>query len=327
MTSNKLIDYFVKSKDINIMCFCKKRLWGSSIIILEPCEHLAHEKCVKNIKQCPICKTKIDKIITEKILMKELHDKHTFELWQKYIDVLTVKGYSSPGNNDPALFFTRLDSLINTSVKFLYSINYDDASRVINKLIDDCNIKINIIDKHKLNNSAKVYIVNHTSYLDGYIIDRVCDCRFISSNLILKTALGRKIAKLANMIILDRGKNGSNTVNTMKENLKKGYSITIFPEGMITSPKTLSKFRTGAFMTGFPVQPLLMKYDNPIQSEKASFLYYILSQKELNITITVLDVCHGPFDKRKIEAIRHDMACKGNMMLSRVSNRGLIEDD
>ena len=40
--------------------------------------------------------------------------------------------------------------------------------------------------------------------------------------------------------------------------------IFVFPEGTTTNGKVLIRFQTGAFRPGTPVQPLIIKYSNPL---------------------------------------------------------------
>ncbi len=126
--------------------------------------------------------------------------------------------------------------------------------------------------------------------------------------------------------MVNRGKS-KNTVGKitkfMDENKK---SVCLFPEGFLTHPKTIGRFRTGAFNTGYPVQPLIIRYNPVLNDDNPVFLFAkIFSQKKIEVNVQVLDLEYPPFDKEKIENIRHKMGRAGNMALSRVSNRDIID--
>lgn len=322
-----LVQYFIKGKNINIMCFCNKRLWGSKIIVIQPCEHLIHFKCLKNIKtNCPLCNIQIKDIYSEEKLMVKLKKNNNLKLWQQYIDVLSVKGHFCVGDHNFIRFLTRFDNLINTFSNFITIKTNSEMIQLYDNLMKNSNVKLKVIGKNKILNSTKIIISNHTNYLDGYAILKLFDCHFLASSVVNETQIGRRIAELAPLLIINRGET-SNTVDQMKDFLKKGKSLCIFPEGMLTHPKVITRFRTGAFRTGFPVQPLIIKYDPPVHTDEIhNFIYYLTAQKQINITVTILDPVYPPFNDIKIEKIRHNMASTCDLLLSRVSNRGLKDD-
>ncbi len=118
------------------------------------------------------------------------------------------------------------------------------------------------------------------------------------------------------------------TVPKIKKFVDKYGSICLFPEGMITHPATLGRFRTGAFNTNYPVIPITINYSKDITDTSIlSFIFKLASKSKIDITVNIMDPIYPPFDMKKIENIRTSMAFKGNFLLSRVSNRDITDDN
>ena len=95
---------------------------------------------------------------------------------------------------------------------------------------------------------------------------------------------------------------------------------------MIVHPETLARFRTGAFHVNEPILPVVINYKPYVSDSSISdFLQKLASQNIINITVNILQPEHPPYGDEKIESIRRKMAKKGNMALSRVSNRDVVD--
>ena len=135
----------------------------------------------------------------------------------------------------------------------------------------------------------------------------------------------KHLINLLPLLLIDRGKT-SNTVEKLKEFVDTKRSLCLFPEGIMTHQNTLSTFRTGAFMTGHPVQPIILKYKPYIyDTSMNNYITKLFSQEKITVTMTILDIEQPPFDNNKIEMIRHKMAKAGNFALSRVSNKDVVD--
>ncbi|MBN3308604.1 LPCT4 acyltransferase, partial [Amia calva] len=74
--------------------------------------------------------------------------------------------------------------------------------------------------------------------------------------------------------------------------------VLIFPEGTTTNGKALIKFKTGAFVAGVPVQPVLLHYPNTLDTVRWTWkgiswiqaLWYTTSQLYTNVTVEFLPV-------------------------------------
>lgn len=133
-----------------------------------------------------------------------------------------------------------------------------------------CNLaKVNIINKDifdKYYNSNKPFIVisNHTSLLDGIMLNGAfCRLRYLAAKNADKTIFGAKYIfdKLDCIIVKENG-----TVRTIQENVKdrkpNDNILVIFPDAMdpIPNGRNIAPFKTGAFASGIDILPILIKY-------------------------------------------------------------------
>lgn len=150
--------------------------------------------------------------------------------------------------------------------------NYvNNLSNIFIKLIlYVCNLaKVNIINKDifdKYYNSNKPFIVvsNHTSLLDGIMLNGAfCRLRYLAAKNADKTIFGAKYIfdKLDCIIVKESG-----TVRTIQENVKdrrpNDNILVIFPDAMepIPNGRNIAPFKTGAFASGIDILPILIKY-------------------------------------------------------------------
>ena len=349
--SNKLVNY---------ICYCKKYFYNKdSIIILEPCGHMIHEKCINeyiflkldtnnlNINnkkislinpielQCPICDTNINRLLSEKKVKKnKKYLQHKTDIESVKIDDSSVINYTLL-----PLGILKITTCMN---KLILANSENDILDTLEYLLKMCNIKINIIDntknnpikftnntiqwKNKLDSDANVVLIsNHSNYIDSFILFYLFKCGFVSSDFLNSTDIGRLIAAKCNVLIFKRGKD-TNMVQKIKEYLETQKSIVIYPEGGMGNPNTLFRFRTGAFYTGSPVCPIIIRYKPFIWDDDfKTFVFKLTTQTEIIVDVTINDLVYPPFDDRKINMVREYMAKVGNLKLSRVSNKGIKE--
>ncbi|KAM8900346.1 lysophospholipid acyltransferase LPCAT4 isoform 2-T2 [Spinachia spinachia] len=89
-----------------------------------------------------------------------------------------------------------------------------------------------------------------------------------------------------------------------------GYwpQMLMFPEGTTTNGSTLIKFKPGAFLAGLPVQPVLLRYPNRLDTVRwtykgtswAEALWYTTSQFYTNVTVEFLPV-YSPTPEEKAD--------------------------
>ena len=317
-------------KILNSQCICKKGLaWTKKKqAMIEPCEHIIHVECyydcqinkslLKNV--CPHCEINIKKIVTFDEIKKQSGNgqKH----YQKLIDMVSVANFNSKSSINKSLLMTNMMNLIGFLSTVPFMAGFDDGQNCCGEILRMFNAKLIVNGLEQINDKIpRVYIVNHTSYIDFVVISYLLKCGFLASSYLKETFFGRQTAHVIPLLLIDRGKS-DNTVEKMKKYVKKHGSICLFPEGMITHPNTITRFRTGAFNIGYPIYPIVLRYEPLIYDDNINiFAQKILSNPKLTIFVDILPIQMPPFNSENIENIRNSMGKVGNMALSRVSNR------
>ena len=314
------------NKILNSKCICGEGLIYKvyPLVMVFPCEHMLHKKCHKNktIREiCEICNNKVDDVKTFKQI-KELSNKGGIH-YQRYIDMVACSNFDHHTEIKDHDIIRLFDGVgLMSMIPFVS--NYTDHCSFCKEFLRLLNAKVIINGSENINNTPKVYIVNHTTFIDFPIVNSIFNCGYIASSFIKKSYFGRMIMNMIPLMLIDRGKSGSSTVNKMKKHIKKYGSLCLFPEGMITHPDVIQKFRTGAFYTGYPVQPIVIKYDKTIYDDDVTkFVEKLVTNDNITATVYILPTEYPPFDDIKIEEIRTKMAQVGNLALSRVSNRDI----
>lgn len=324
----------MNNKMLNSKCMCGSGLiWNKyKQIMIEPCEHIFHYKCLlkqKDKTKCHICGVKITGSYTLSQLQdilstqsKAIENAQRYRLYQKYVDMVSMTNFDNIYSGKKNLF--NFIDIIGIASSFPFLSGYDDGKNGCREVLSLMNSKIFVngmknIDPHM----PKVYIANHTTYIDFVIIFYLLKCGFLASIIIKDSWIGRQIMNIIPLLIIERGKD-TNTVDRMREYVKKNGSICLFPEGMITHPDTIIRFRTGAFHVGYPIHPVVIRYDPVIYDTDINKLIEKLSsQPNTTIYVDILPAEYPPFNSEKIELIRKKMGKTGNLALSRVCNRDI----
>ena len=339
---------------INYVCFCKKYFYiNEKIIFILPCCHIIHQSCFnKHIIDnqynllnsnktkennldlyCPDCNIKINSVLSE----KKINSKKKYKKYQNDIKAIRIQNGGYINYLTVPLGLIKLTTFVN---KLLIINNESDLLNCIEFIIKIFNVKINIIDNTKNNpimiknntvsweknydeKNKLVIISNHSQYLDSIFLYYIFRCGFISSDTINKLEIGKLIATTCNLLVFKRGVD-LNTVDKIKEYLDKKKRIVIYPEGTISNQDSLLRFRTGAFHTDAAVCPVIIKMEPFIYDDDfKTMILKIISQNNINISITINDFFYPPFDNEKIENIRDYMCTVGKLTKSRVSNRSI----
>lgn len=331
--SNKII--------INSRCFCNKGLiWiKSDFITLIGCDHILHKKCYdefveKKVKNnntnCPICNSKIKSVKTFEQI-KKLSTSSNIEVnksyYQRYIDTISISNFDNYSKVNKDVMATNIIDFMGLLSSVPFIKGREKAKKMCDELLCLLNAKVVVNGMQNINNNKPhVLIANHTTYLDFLVIFYLFQCGFLSSSYIKETWYGRLILDMVPLMIIERGKD-FNTVEGMKKYVEKYGSICLFPEGMITHPDTLIQFRTGAFNIGYPINPVVIRYEPVIYDNDMNiFVQKLLSSKDITIYVDVLPEQTPPFSDKKIERIRTLMAKTGNFALSRVSNKDIKDN-
>lgn len=312
---------------INSMCACKKQFNSDTekLVILFPCYHLIHQQCIK-FKFCPICFKKYKYILTEDIIAaKHTKNKFWYQLW---IDINSMK-IPSISYHSNIMYFKRSPYIIS----HFFNIDSMDFHTWVGKLLKILNIKVEIENNNLVDTKEKkIYVMNHTHFIDPLSIFMATKCAFLSGQFIKKTGLLR-YAKVP-VLIIDRGVK-NNTTQQIKDFLDnpENPSLCIFPEGMMTNSRAITRFRTGAFYCDYPIQPVVVEYTNcPSNVSFTKMMSSLLSQDQkypITAKLKFLETIRPPFkDVPKLtEDVRNQIAKAGKLYISRVSNKDLKEED
>lgn len=316
----------MSDKLINSKCICGSGLiWKKyNQIMLEPCEHIVHNKCWIDKTKCPICKQSVTRSYTKLELKNIIQNQNTntAKFYQKYVDMCSMTNFDNLYSGKKSII-NMIDIVgIMSSVPFLSGFNDGkDGCREVLSLMDAKIVAngLNYIDFKK----PRVFICNHTTYLDFVVIFYLFKCGFLASSVIHDTWIGRKVLDIIPLLVVERGKD-TNTVEKMRKYVEDKGSICLFPEGMITHPDTLIRFRSGAFHIGYPIYPVVLRYDPIVYDTSMNgTIAKITTDLNLTIYVDVLPAEYPPFDNDRIEEIRRKMGKAGNLALSRVSNRDI----
>lgn len=319
----------MEKKILNSRCICKKGLpWKDDIVImLSPCEHLIHLTCYNfylKHKQskliCPFCKIKIIDFFTKSDI------KNNKITHQQYIDILSMSNYDKGTYFLSSFFgnFMHVSSLL-SFVSVATLITEVDRIKFCESFFSLINAKITINGLEKIKDKYKIFISKHICYLDVFVIHYILKCGFVASSSVKESLLGYQLLSLLPCLTIDRGKQ-SNTVKKIQDYVLNNNSLCIFPEGMLCHPKTITEFRTGAFVANFPIYSVVITYDPcTTDGNLGTYILKMSSQLYTNINVMILGPYYPPYPDEKIQYIRNEMANYGNMRLSRVSNRDVKE--
>ena len=149
-------------------------------------------------------------------------------------------------------------------------------------------------------------VAPHSTYLDGFVVFW-CDLPYIvSRHENRKIPLLGKCIEFAQSLFVCREEPSSRqtTVKKIVERAQDGSlwpQLMIFPEGSTSNRKALMTFKPGGFVPGKPVQPILVRYPNQVdtvtwtwnqQHGAKSILWLTLAQPFSRATIEFLPVYH-----------------------------------
>ena len=151
---------------------------------------------------------------------------------------------------------------------------------------------------------GRLALANHVSWIDVFAINAVTPCRFVAKAEIGQWPLLGALVTRSGTLYIERGRRHAVAAmnHMVRDHLKAGETIGVFPEGTTTDGSTLLPFHSNllapAVELGVPVWPLVLRYtDRGAPSDAAAFigdmglvtsLVRILTASDLTIRITVL---------------------------------------
>jgi HAD superfamily hydrolase (TIGR01490 family) len=128
-------------------------------------------------------------------------------------------------------------------------------------------IHLNVTGEENLSHRPAVFIFNHQSILDGFILMKLLreDVAGVAKKEVASQPGFGQFARFANMALIDR----SNTIQAKSalepvvKRLQEGYSIAISPEGTRSATPAVGQFKKGAFhmamQGGVPIVPVVIR--------------------------------------------------------------------
>ena len=312
-----------KDKILNIKCICKKGLpWiKDRIVMAYPCEHMYHEICFNKLsKKCAFCHQPIIKKLS--LFDTDLH-------YQRFADILSVSYYDDMSYNTPSKFLDSLFDISSVIAMLPFTKSRMDARYFCERIFSLNNMTLRVHGLEKIKSEKnKVFICNHVSYFEMIILYYLLGSGFLASSTVDDSPVISWITGMCPLLIFNRGEKNRkiNIVDAMKKFVEKHGSICLFPEGIMKHPDALARFRSGAFHINQPIFSVTIRHNDIISDDTMDqFIYKLGAKRNINIEVNIMGPYYPPFTKADIERIRLDMARKGNMFLSRVSNTDIVD--
>lgn len=274
--------------------------------------------------------------------------KQTYSIWRKIVGITrVVRLIPTFCGFNIRMFFDYIHDKLHNTLDVPYWrkkwINLDYLLQVNSKIIRILNIHITTEDIDKLvdNNTTRIILCNHSNFHDLFVMASIEPLPFLASPIINRFMLGRAITRTYPHLIVE-----NDVTSKMTEKYKKMYieidgknktgfqkvidflntpnkinnKLMICPEGMLSHAHYLTKFRTTAFKTGYPVQPVILIYKQNVFDHQNSNMLFL---ERVDVKVIAMDIMETNGSDKSIEEIRKLMAQKGGFVLSRVENRSL----
>lgn len=211
-----------------------------------------------------------------------------------------------------------------------YPNNYsvDDVFKFLHKhtkkSLDLVNINLNIIGKERIPTEPVLFVINHSSMLDSFMlmssVDRPIGCVIADVPTWRDIPIVSDLLKGIKCVYINRENNreGIKSIKEASENILSGLSMAVFPEGDLTwvkDPNALvSDFRSGALKIAYkskcPIVPIVIK------NSRHTYEGYepIGKIHSANVEIEFLDPIYDHIENPKLKSIELSDDIKNNMI-------------
>lgn len=147
-------------------------------------------------------------------------------------------------DNEEFIEFER-DKPLELPKSHIFSLVFKYIFSIINPFM----FNLKVIGKENINSGPKIYVGNHQSYLDGFIISKALPNNILKDSMFLakvkhfKSKLMKFIASRGNVILLDINSNLAESLELTSKALEEGKNIIIFPEGVRSRDGKLGEFK------------------------------------------------------------------------------------
>lgn len=186
------------------------------------------------------------------------------------------------------------------------------------------NIKVNILDHDKLPTEPSLFIVNHSSMLDSFIllasVDRPIGVVIADVPVWRNLPIISHWAKLIKCVYINREntREGIKSIIQASKNILTGHSMAIFPEGDLTWVKDpnalIADFKPGALKIAYkancPIIPLVIK------NSKDTYKGYqpIGKIKSMDVEVEFLQPIYDHIDNPKLKSTILSNEIKNSMI-------------
>lgn len=190
-------------------------------------------------------------------------------------------------------------------------------------------IDLTILGKEKLPKEPVLFVANHSSMLDSYIlvssVDRPIGCLIADEPVWRNLPIVNKWADLVKCVYINRKKprEGMKSISQAADHILTGHSMAVFPEGDLTwvkDPNALvSDFRNGALKIAYkancPIVPLVIK-----NSRKTYDGYHPIGKiNSVPVEVEFLDPIYDHIENPRLKSAVLSENIK-NKMINSISN-------
>lgn len=204
--------------------------------------------------------------------------------------------------------------------KDIFNFLHNHARKSLN-LVD---IKVNVVGIEKIPKTPVLYVINHSSMLDSFIlmssVNRPIGCVIADEPIWRNMPIVSDLLKAIRCVYINRENNREaiKSIAKASENILSGLSMAVFPEGDLTwvkDPNALvSDFKSGALKIAYkakcPIVPMVIK------NSKNTYEGYqpIGKINSANVEVEFLDPIYDHIENTKLKSTKLAEDIKNNMI-------------
>lgn len=166
-------------------------------------------------------------------------------------------------------------------------------------------IRLDAAHPPPLDGTGAMFVLNHVSWLDIFVLDAVLPVTFVAKSEIGRWPLVGTLVTRAGTLYIERGSKSAarRTSERLAQALREGTPVAIFPEGTTSWGESVQRFHTALFQpavdTGATVRPAVLRYfDRDGQPTRAAAyvgddsliksIWMIVSEPKLSVRLEFL---------------------------------------
>jgi 1-acyl-sn-glycerol-3-phosphate acyltransferase len=191
---------------------------------------------------------------------------------------------------------------------------YKQVQKISKHVLFMSRTKVTVIGKENIPKEACAFVSNHQAIFDAFVITAYIDnlTGFIAKKEISKIPLISGFIREIHSVYIDRNniKDGIKAINEGVDNIKKGYSMVIFPEGTRSLSSEMGEFKKGslklALKGGAPIVPIsingtyrVLEVGNKVRGNEITIMFHepiypdkLTKEEQKSITDVVYSVVY-----------------------------------